>query len=74
MKKMINIPLSVLLFLACKKEVSTPYDLTKAKAAITESNKTFGYGFAKGDVNLFTSKYTKVGCIIPIGAPKFCGS
>lgn len=71
---MMIIAFSGLLFFACKKEVATPYDLTEAKAAIAESNKTYGEGFAKGDVNLFTSKYTKDGCIMPTGAPKLCGS
>lgn len=73
MKKMMIIALSGLLFVACKNEVATPYDLTEAKAAIAESNKTYGDGFTKGDATLFTSKYTKDGCIMPAGAPKLCG-
>jgi ketosteroid isomerase-like protein len=74
MKKMMIIALAGLLFVACKKEEATPYDLTEAKAAIAESNKTYGEGFAKGDASLFTSNYTKDGCIMPANAPKLCGA
>lgn len=71
---MMIIAFSGLLFVACKNQGTTPYDLTDAKAAISESNKTYSEGFVKGDVNLFTNKYTKDGCIMPVSAPKLCGS
>lgn len=74
MKKMMIIALTGLLFVACKKDEATPYDLTEAKAAIAESNKTYSEGFTKGDASLFTSKYTKDGCIMPANAPKLCGA
>lgn len=75
-QKIIIVSFALLSLAACKTEEKkeTSLNLDAAKAAIAESNKTYGEGFAKGDSSLFIKKYTKDGCIMPANAPKLCGS
>ena len=49
------------------------FDLEAVKAAINESNKTYGDAFVKKDSALFVSKYTKDACLMVTGMPKMCG-
>lgn len=78
MKKLLFVLLTALLFASCKteekKEVTNTFNLDAVKTVITESNKTYGEAFTKGDSSLLISKYTKDGCIMPANAPKLCGS
>lgn len=79
MKKFLVPCLAVLFFYSCKEsaeksEAEKVFDLAPAKAAIAESNKTYGDAFVKNDASLLVAKYTKDGCIFPAGAPKLCGA
>lgn len=66
------------IFCSCNNEAAktevTGFSLDSAKAAIAESNKTFGKGFATGDSVTFASHYTKDACINPTGMPRMCGT
>jgi ketosteroid isomerase-like protein len=78
MKNLIFPLFAVLLFPSCKevkeeKIVEKAFDLAPVKAAIAESNATYGDAFVKNDASLLVAKYTKDGCIMPAGAPKLCG-
>lgn len=69
---------TLMLFTACKQACekaccSGEFDLDKVKAAIAESNKTYGTTFATGDSAGFVSHYTSNACILPPNAPKMCG-
>ena len=78
MKKLLFVSITALVFTSCKteekKEVANTFNLDAVKTAITESNKSYGEAFTKGDSSLLISKYTKDGCIMPANAPKLCGS
>jgi ketosteroid isomerase-like protein len=74
------VPMFAVLFLtSCnqvkeEKIVEKMFDLAPVKAAIAESNATYGDAFVKNDASLLVAKYTKDGCIMPAGAPKLCGA
>lgn len=79
MKKFLVPCLAVLFFSNCKEVAEKTvaekvFDLAPVKAAIAESNKTYGDAFTKNDANLLVAKYTKDGCIMPAGAPRLCGA
>ena len=60
---------------AAKTEMPTSgFSLDSAKAAIAESNKTFGAGFTTGDSAAFVSHYASDGCISPSNMPRMCGT
>ncbi len=78
MKKVVVIGFASLFFFAsCNNEVkiteAKAFGLDSVKAAIAQSNKTYGDGFMKKDSSLFISNYTTDGCIMPANAPKLCG-
>ena len=50
------------------------FDLAPVRTAITAGNQTWTDAVVKNDKALFTSLYTKDGCLMPIGAPKLCGA
>jgi ketosteroid isomerase-like protein len=78
--KNVIVPMFAVLFLtSCnqvkeEKIVEKMFDLAPVKAAIAESNATYGDAFVKNDASLLVAKYTKDGCIMPAGAPKLCGA
>jgi ketosteroid isomerase-like protein len=79
MKNLIFPLFTILLFISCKegkeeKIIAKTFDLAAVKAAIAESNATYGDAFIKNDASLLIAKYTKDGCIMPSGAPKMCGA
>ena len=79
MKNLIILIFAVLFFTNCnqvkeEKIVEKSFDLAPVKVEIEASNKTFGDAFVKGDAALLIAKYTKDGCIMPVGAPKLCGA
>jgi ketosteroid isomerase-like protein len=79
MKNVIVLMFAVLFLTSCnqvkeEKIVEKMFDLAPVKAAIAESNATYGDAFVKNDASLLVAKYTKDGCIMPAGAPKLCGA
>ncbi len=77
--------LAVLLFSSCnsdksadKKDVMVPekmvFDLAPVRMAITAANQMWSDAVVKNDKALFTSLYTKDGCLMPAGGPKLCGA
>lgn len=80
MKRVIlSMAVAAMLFTACKQACdkaccSSEFDLEKVKAAIAESNKTYGTTFTTGDSTAFVSHYTSDACILAPNAPKMCGS
>lgn len=55
------------------KTEAASFSLDSVKAAIAESNKTYGECFARGDSAGFVSRYTSDGCLNAPNMPKLCG-